>query len=391
MLTMSEVLTQLPPANSGEALPAGAASSVSASPADNVTLNNQTPAASLEKPVTGTGWGVDLDKVNDTESLAAAIEAMNLPPLPDENAPPEAQAPAAPAPAAPAPAPAAPPVPAEEALTRPGELPRNIKMPVRDELDFRIATSVKEARLNGRELSYAEAETQARTALGMVPAAAPAPAAPAPEASPAPAPAPSSGSQEQSPDLTAAYEAYQQARESFNAAAEATALQEINRLNRMETMREILQMQQQSVTAQQQQEQFNQRWEQTLATAAAAYPDAANPESALSQRAAEIQQSYAASQDPAMRAIYSSPTSALLYYQLAAADLQVAPQAPPAAPAPVLKSTPQPVPGRQPPMAALLAGGHAGNPAPAAPSFDPGRIQTSHDLDSLVESMEGKW
>lgn len=388
MLTMSEVLTQLPPANSGEALPAGAASSVSASPADNVTLNNQTPAAPSEKPATGTGCGVDLDKVNDTESLAAAIEAMNLPPLPDENAPPEA-----PAPAAPAPAPAAAPAPAEEALTRPGELPRNVRMPVRDELDFRIATAVKDARLNGRELSYTDAETQSRAALGMAPAASPAPSAPAPEAAPAaaPAPAPSSGTQEQSADLTAAYAQYQQAREAFDAEAEAGALQEINRLNRMETMREIAQMQQQSVTVAQQQEQFNQRWEQTLATAAAAYPDAANPESALSQRAAEIQQSYAASQDPAMQAIYNSPTSALLYYQLAAADLQVAPQATPAAPAPVLKSTPQPVPGRQPPMAALLAGGQSGNPAPAAPSFDPGRIQTSHDLDSLVESMEGKW
>lgn len=386
---MSEVLTQLPPANPGEALPAGAASYVSASPADNVTHNNQTPAASLEKPVEGTGWGVDLDKVNDSESLALAIEAMNLPPLPDENAPPEAPAPAAAAPA-PAPAPAA---PTEEALTRPGEMPRNIKLPVRDELDFRVASAIKDARLNGRELSFADAEASARLALGMVPTASPAPSAPAPEAAPAaaPAPAPSSGPQEQSADLTAAYEQYQQARENFDPQAEALALQEINRLNRMETMREIAAQQQQNVTLAQQQEQFNQRWEQTLATAAAAYPDAANPESALSQRAAEIQQQYAASNDPAAQAIYNSPTSALLYYQLAAADLQVVPQATPAAPAPVLKSTPQPVPGRQPPMAALLAGGHAGNPAPAAPSFDPGRIQNSHELDSLIESMEGRW
>lgn len=377
---MSEVLTQLLPANPGEALPAGAASSVSASPADNVTHNNQTPAASLEGPANGTGWGVDLDKVNDSESLAAAIDAMNLPPLP------EAQAPAP----APAPAPAA---PVEEALTRPGEIPRNMKMPIRDELDFRVNSAIKEARLNGRELSFADAEAQARMALGMVPAASPAPSAPAPEAVPAaaPAPAPSSGPQEQSAELTAAYEQYQQARENFDPQAEALALQEINRLNRMETMREIAAQQQQTVTAQQQQEQFNQRWEQTLATAAAAYPDAANSESALSQRAAEIQQQYAASNDPAAQAIYNSPTSALLYYQLAAADLQVAPQAMPATPAPVLKSTPQPVPGRQPPMAALLAGGQSGNPAPAAPSFDPGRILTSHELDSLVESMEGKW
>jgi DNA-directed RNA polymerase specialized sigma24 family protein len=48
---------------------------------------------------------VDFDKINDSESLALAIEGMNLPPLPDENAP------AAPAPEAapsPAPAPAAP-------------------------------------------------------------------------------------------------------------------------------------------------------------------------------------------------------------------------------------------------------------------------------------------
>lgn len=382
---MSEVLTQLPPANPGEALPAGAASSVSASPADNVTHNNQTPAASLEKPVEGTGWGVDLDKVNDSESLALAIEAMNLPPLPDENAPPEAPAPAAAAPA-PAPAPAA---PTEEALTRPGEMPRNIKLPVRDELDFRVASAIKDARLNGRELSFADAEAQARTALGMAPAASPAPSAPAPEAAPAAAPTPATP-QEQSPDLTAAYEQYQQARENFDPVAEAAALQEINRLNRLETMREIAEQQQQSITAQQQQEQFNARWEQTLATAAAAYPDAANPDSALSQRAAEYQQMYAASNDPAMQAIYNSPTSALLYYQQAAADLQVAPQASPA-PAPVLKSTPQPVPGRQPPMAALLAGGQSGNPAPAAPSFDPGRIQTSHELDSLIDSMEGRW
>lgn len=378
MVTMSEVLTQLPPANSGEALPAGAAPSVSASPADNVTLNNQTPAASSEKPATGTGWGVDLDKVNDTESLAAAIEAMNLPPLPDESAPPEAQAPA-PAPAATA--------PAAEALTRPGEMPRNIKMPVRDELDWRVASAIKDARLNGRELSFAEAEAQARTALGMVPAASPALSATAPEATSVPASPP-----EQSTDLNAAYEQYQRARESFDAEAEATALQEINRLNRLETMREFTAMQQQNATAVQQQEQFNQRWEQTLATAATAYTDAANPDSALSQRAAEIQQSYAASQDPAQQAIYNSPTSALLYYQLAAADLQVAPQATPAAPAPpVHKSTPQPVLGRQPPMAALLAGGQSGNPAPAAPSFDPGRIQTSHELDTLVEFMEGRW
>ena len=326
----------------------------------------------------GTGCGVDLDKVTDSESLAAAIEAMNLPPLPDENAPPEA----------PAPAPAAAPV--EEALTRPGEMPRNIKMPVRDELDFRVASAIKDARLNGRELSFADAEAQARTALGMAPAVSP--AAPAPEATPAAAPSSTPATtQEQSSELTAAYEAYQNARENFDAEAEATALQEINRLNRLETMREIAQQQQQTITLQQQQEQFNQRWEQTLSIAATAYPDAANPESALSQRAAEYQQAYASSNDPAQQAIYNSPTSALLYYQLAASDLQQSPQAAPAPTALVHKSTPQPVPGRQPPMAALLAGGHAGNPAPAAPSFDPGRIQNSHELDILIERMEGQW
>lgn len=376
---MSEVLTQTP-ASSSEALPAGAATAVPVAPSGNNALStSNTPAATSETPVPGASWGVDFDKINDSESLALAIEGMNLPPLPDENAP-EVHAPEA----APSPAPA-PAAPSEDGLTRPGEMPRNIKLPVRDELDFQVATLIKEARLNGRELSFAQAETQALTALGRAPAPAPAPVehqTPAPAADVTP-PAPG----EQSPELAAAYDAYQTARSNFDADAEVTALRQINALERVESAKFVQNQQQEAITAQHQQQVFNSQWEANLQAAQRTYPDAANPESALTQRAAEIQQSYAASPDPAHQAIYNSPSSAMFYFQQAAAEMQVAP----AAPTLVQKSTPQPVPQNRPPMSALLAGGNAGNTAPAAPGFDPNRITNSHDLDALIDGMEGKW
>jgi hypothetical protein len=256
---------------------------------------------------------------------------------------------------------------------------------VRDELDFQVATLIKEARLNGRELSFAQAETQALTALGRAPAPAPAPVeyqTPAPAADVTP---PEPG--EQSPELAAAYDAYQTARANFDADAEVTALRQINALERVESAKFVQQQQQDAVTAQHQQAEFNAQWEANLQAATRTYADAANPESPLSQRAAEIQQSYAGSPDPAHQAIYRSPSSALFFYQQAAAEMQVAP----AVPTLVQKSTPQPAPQNRPPMSALLAGGHAGNAAPAAPGFDPNRITNSHDLESLIDGMAGKW
>lgn len=400
---MSEVSTQ-PTAPTAVVPPAGEAAPVSVAPPDNSTTpntTNTTPTATQETPVPGTGSGVDLDKITDSHQLTELLESMNLTPEgPAEGtvaAPATATIPAVATPASPAAeaTPAAPPV--ETSLTRPGELPRNIKVPIRDEVDLHVQTFIKDARLAGTPLSYAEAERLANEKLGrpaLPAAAAPSQAAPAVEAAPA-APVASDGPQ-MSADLTAAYADYQKARNDFDPAAEVAALQKINSIHAVENAKAAAAQVHQDVEAQRQQQTaaqiFENQWTDSVASATRLFADAGNPDSALSQRAAEIQETYQRSEDPAMQAIYRSATSPLLFMQMAAGELGVLPSAAPAAAAPVVTSptlstsAPQPVPGRQPPMAALLSGGNTGNTATAPPGLNLSHINNSNDLDVAIEA-----
>jgi hypothetical protein len=371
---MSVVSTQ-PPTAASEVLPAGQAPIVPVSQAGNNTHPNDNNSSAVnETPVPGASWGVDLEGITDSESLNRAIEGMGLPELPPEGTQ------TVPTPTVPAQI-----APAEDALTRPGEMPRNLKMPIRDEVDWKVQSLIKDARLNNREMTYAQAEHQALAALGR------APVEPLQSIGHEPAPiVPESLPPAENADLDAAYADYQAARQAFDDEAEVNALRRINALERDHGQAAIAATAQAAKAQQEAQTDFDARWNDTVSTVQRVYADAANPESALSQRAAEIQQAYAASTDPSQLAIYHSPNSAMLYYQLAAMDLQVQPSPAPA-PIPSQKSTPQLVPGNRPPMSAYLAGGQPGNAAPAPPGFDLNRITDSHDLDALIEAQAGRW
>lgn len=280
-----------------------------------------------------------------------------------------------------------------DGLVVPGSRPRHYKMPISDDVTFHALRLKKQAELNNTPLSLGKAEEMAKQLLG-IGAVAPAPATTVPgEAAQTPAPATSVATvaalpPEISGKLEAAYQAYQEARGQFDEEAEAKALREINDLNRQQT---LIELRQQEVQIRQQDEagqQFSQQWEASVKQGAAIYPDSANPQSALALKAAELQELYGASQDPAQQAIYQSPTSPLFFYQQAAAALGVAPLVA-QAPAAVLNpaSPPQPaIVQQRPPVSALLAS-PAGTTTLAAPTFDPMSIRSIHELEELVERM----
>lgn len=265
-------------------------------------------------------------------------------------------------------------------------------MPISDEVTFHALRLKKQAELNGNPLTLTEAESMAKKLLGKADATPPANPAQTQEGAaviPAESPAQGTAPTELETQLAAAYEQYETARSLFDEKAEAEALKSINDLNRKLTLQELARMQDQQQRDQQQmtaaEQQFTQQWESSVAQATQLYPDAANPESALAMKAAEIQEAYASSQDPAMQAIYQSGNSPLFFFQQAAASLNLAPAAPVTTP-PVSAPPPVVVPQR-PPVSALLAS-PTGTTTPAALTFDPKSITSIHQLEALVEGME---
>lgn len=315
-----------------------------------------------------------------------------------------APAPAAPA-AAPTPAttevqPGATTVEHEEGILAPGKLPSRLKIPTDDELSFHTARFFKESRLGGGKMTLGEAEQLAKQFLGLQDAA---PAGDAgtvePGASASVTPTPSEPATgrlaELNQALDAATSAFEEAAGLFDADAQGKALREINRLNReiaqatVEAQREEANAVTQQAEAQQ---AFMQQWQQTEAQVHGMYAhaNAADPASPLHQRAAEIQARYRDSQDPAMQAIYNSPTSVLLYFTQAAQELSIQPSVAPAAAAPPssVKSTPPPVSRHVPVGAALLATPQGGSRNPAVPGgINLDAITTSHQLESLIERL----
>lgn len=400
---MTEVPAQTSPMPNVEVTTPGAPATppVPATPAgNNAPTNPPSPTASTEtRP--GAGWGVNYEELKTPEDLTRAIELLDADGTPSNEQPGQVEAPAAaPTPTEPTPAaaPAAPPAD-DEGLTQPGQLPRNFKVPTaEDPLTFHTGRLFKEARLGGnKKITLGEAEKMAAQFLGIdLPGATP--AAPAAEGSPDAAPAASPSTTAPASvqaKLDAAYADYQAARSNFDEVAEAKALREINELERQRTLEIQREQSQQEIDQTAAEAQFLQEWNRSNAEAVRLYPDAGNPQSALAQRAAQMQEEYRDSGDPALQAIYESANSALFFYQRAAADLGIAPTpaaAPAAAPVPSQQPpprqqfTPQPVPRQAPPVQALLASA-PGTTNPAAPTFDVNAIQNTHDLEAMVARL----
>ena len=403
---MTEVSAQTSPAPLPDAatvtMPGGATAPTTAPAtpaADNATPNpNNNPGATTEtRP--GAGGGVDLEKMtlpDDADAYERLIAGMPDSDGDGEMLEPEGgEPPPAPAPAAAVASPAPAPVPAtgegaDDGVLPPGALPSSYKVPVKDDpVLFHTLRFVKEAKLAGRALSLGEAEGMAKTLLG-VPTTAPA-AAPATEPSPGePAAAtPATGLDAQ---RETAYSAYEAARENFDAKAEADALREINRVERLIGQQEMTAAQQAAQAQVSAMESFNASWSRFEDQAHALFPSARDANSPLTQKAQELQDQYAASQDPALQAIYNSPSSVLFFYTQAAAALGLAPSAAPVPASPTSsslpKSTPPPVPSHQPRLASALLASTSGTQTPAAPGgFDVNRITTSDQYESLVAML----
>lgn len=410
---MTEVQAQTPPAASDKVtMPAGEAPPVAATPvADNPNPNPTNTGATTEMQP-GAGGGVDLETIgaSDYERL---IE--NMSDEPEDDAPPEGEAAPAGTPNPQTTAPAGEVKPVEqpkpalddgEGLLPPGKIPERYKVPTGDDpVLFHTLRFVKESRMAGGKLSAGEAEVMAKKFLGLETAPAAGESAPAGDAVATTAnPAPATASPATSwtlDELTAALEAaenrFEEAGEVIDGKGQAAALREINWLNReiakatVEAQRaeaEALVSQSEAQTA------FQRDWQASESTAhdLFAHVGAADPASAISQKAAEIQERYAASNDPALQAVYQSPNSPLLYYNLAAKELGivpgVAPQGSgPAAPTSPTKSTPPPVQ-RQVPVGAALLASPGGTQQPAVQhQFNPNSLQTSHDYESYVASL----
>jgi len=396
LVGMTEVSAQttIPPTSDTVQPVEGAPLTALVSPAsDNTTLNPNQSAAKMETQA-GAGGGVDLEKM-DTNAYERLMES--LPEEVEEVAP---QGGAAPVPSTSLASPSAATlaevqpgtVEHEEGILAPGNLPSRLKVPTDDPLSFHTARLFKEARLDNRPMTFGEAERLAMGILGMdaAPSAAAAPATQEPAATPAPATG-------RLADLTQALEeattAFETAAEGFNAKDQAAALREINRLNReIAEAAGNAQRDEAAAVTQQAAEQaaFMEQWQaaETRVHGMFAHAGAADSNSALHQRAAEIQASYRDSQDPAMQAIYHSPNSVLLYFTQAASDLFIAPNAAPASsasPSPT-KSTPPPVSRQVPVGAALLATSTGGNPAAfqGKHAYQP---QSLHELEQIVERM----
>lgn len=395
---MTEVPTQTAPAQPATvSTPVPAAQPSAAAPpvADSAHPNTQITGANLETQP-GAGWGEDLKGITTTHQLEDMIELLDDDGSPLDSAPVAAPAPAAPsAPAQPAATAPAPKLDDDgDGLQVPGKLPSRFKVPVDSELDLEAGLIKKAASLAGKPIDWSEAEALAKKKLGIapapVPAAAPAgdePAAPAGDEPAAPAPA--APVSELDSAIAEAYSVYEQARAQLDEVAEAKALRTINDLNRQKTIQEFRESSQQTVQAEEAQATFNAEFEANLQQAKSPYSNPADV-AALTQRASELQEQYAASEDPAMQAIYQSPTSPLFFYQQAAAQLQIAPSAPsPVAPpvTPSPKPSPQPVLGPRPPVNALLASNPGQQTLAAPPGFNVDSITNIHQLESLVERI----
>ena len=393
---MTEVSTQTTnqPAATVSTPASSATPAATATPAaDTTPSNNSNTNATLEtRPVTG--WGGDA--IQNEQDLERAILLMDDDGSPLDTGGAPAVTPA-PAPAVQAPV-VATPAKAEgeddDGLVVPGSRPNHYKMPIGDDVTFHALRLKKQAHLAGTEMTLAKAEEMAMQLLGKNPVVAPVPAstvtgetqqtttAAAPVATVPAVP------MEISTKLESAYQAYQEARLQLDEEAEAKALREINDLNRQQTLIELRQQEAQVRQQDEASQQFTQQWESSVKQGTAIYPDAANPQSALAIKAAELQEQYGASQDPAQKAIYQSPTSPLFFYQQAAAALGVVPvaaQAPAAVLAPV--SPPQPAIVQQRPPVSVLLASTTGTTTLAAPTFDPMSIRSIHELESLVEGM----
>ncbi len=393
---MTEVQAQTPPAASDKVtMPAGEAPPVAATPvADNPNPNPTNTGATTEMQP-GAGGGVDLETIgaSDYERL---IEHMSD--EPDDDAPPEGEV-----------KPVEQPKPAlddGEGLLPPGKIPERYKVPTGDDpVLFHTLRFVKESRMAGGKLSAGEAEVMAKKFLGLETAPAAGESAPAGDAVATTAnPAPATASPATSwtlDELTAALEAaetrFEEAGEVIDGKGQAAALREINWLNR-EIAKATVEAQRAEAEALVRQSEaqvaFERDWAASESTAhdLFAHVGAADPASAISLKAAEIQERYAASNDPALQAVYQSPNSPLLYYNLAAKELGivpgVAPQGSgPAAPTSPTKSTPPPVQ-RQVPVGAALLASPGGTQQPAVQhQFNPNSLQTSHDYESYVASL----
>lgn len=388
---MTEVSTQTvpeQPATVSTPVPAANPSAAASPVADSAHPNTQITGANLETQP-GAGWGEDLKGITTTSQLEDVIELLDDDGSPLESAPAPAPAPAAPAPVPAAPAPVAPAAKPEddgEGLQVPGKLPTRFKVPVDSEVDFHAGLLKKEASLAGKPISWPEADALARQKLGLVSEPAPAAASEPPAPGEAAAPVAAAPVSELDTAITEAYSVYEQARAQLDEVAEAKALRTINDLNRQKTIQEFHASSAAVVQAEQAQVAFNEQFQAHLQQAQSLYPDAANPASSLTQRASELQEQYASSNDPALLAIYQSPTSALFFYQQAAAELRIAPAAP--APAPVIpspKPSPQPVLGPRPPVNALLSSAPGQTNPASPPGFNVDSITNIHQFEELVE------
>ncbi len=403
---MTEVLAQPTPVQVSEATPSNEAPPASVS-VNTPSDNNAPPPNSLAvetTPKTGADWGVDFNAIETPTQMDEAIrnftgqQPTDLPEDAGTTTPPPAAEPSAPAAATPAqaPEPAAPAAPAEPALAKPGELPRNLNLPLRSQLDFETSVIIKDDRLKGGNLPFGEAEAQAKKKLGIADTA-PAVAVPATAAAPA-APTTEEPAANTPTALDQAYADYETARGNFDSAGEVAALKRINSLERELGVAAQRQAAEQATAESAAQAEFDTAWNQSVQQAQQMFPALADANSPLSLRAAELQQQYGASTDPAIQAIYYSPTSALFFAQQAAATLAIAPTA--AAPAPAApqqqqaqpvvapKSTPQSAPVTRPPMAPLLSGANHSGAPPAAPGFNVDSIQTSYQMDAIIASLD---
>lgn len=393
---MTEVQAQTPPAASDKVtMPAGEAPTVAATPVADNTNPNPTITGAKTEMQPGAGGGVDLETIgaSDYERL---IE--NMSDEPDDDAPPEGAAVSTEVKPVEQPKPV---LDDGEGLLQPGKIPERYKVPTGDDpLLFHTLRFVKESRTAGGKLTAGEAEVMAKKFLGFETAPAAGESAPAGDLAAPAATAPTTGGMLE--DLNAALEAatvrFEQAGDAFDPKGQGDALREINRLNR-EIAHATVEAQKAEaealVTQSEAQVAFERDWTASESTAhdLFAHVGAADPASAISQKAAEIQQLFAASNDPALQAVYQSPNSPILYYNLAAKELGivpgVAPQgSAPAAPMSPPKSTPPPVQ-RQVPVGAALLASSGGTQQPAVTHFNPNTLQTSHDYESYVASLGG--
>ena len=418
---MTAVQTQTsPPSQTSEVMPAGQAPAVSAAPANNTPTPNPTNSGASTETQPGAGGGVDLEKL-DANSYEALIEQMKADDFDDDDDavtdPPQgvttpANPPAAPAPAAPAATPAAEATPGagdDEPMQPPGHIPNGLKVPTKDDpLAFHTLRLYKDSRLSGGKLSFTDAEGMARKLLGLPEPAAPsAPAEPAPAQEPAAPAAAASTTGKRSEELVKQLEAleseFEQAASGLDSAEQGRLMRQMNKLNReiaQAEAEEVRQEAQESVQQVEAERQFLATWESNRERAYGmfAHADAANPASALHQKAVEIKERYESSTDAGQQAISQSADSVLWFFNLAAQELGVMPGAVPAAAAPVApaqsvqppaKSTPSSTPPQRPVGAALISGSPSGTTQqPAAAGQDyVNRINEVHTLEAVIAAL----